>query len=176
MPMQTTNFFQKQDQRDRTENQKGQFYVIAWRVHLQGQQRFQAMACRAGGKEFYRQLQSCLAKLLCFDSFSSWPQLPFPKTYVPWHNQNCGSATMRSSAQQSSQDLIQSHEKHASSSTRITTHALVQVTFLGQSPSKRTLGDFQDVNPFQTSQYIKVHNMLVKQLEEKKESSSTQQA
>lgn len=59
---------------------------------------------------------------------------------------------MRSSTQESSQDLIQSHEKHPSSPTRITATTLGQVTFLGQRPlSKRILGDFSDFNSFQTS-------------------------
>lgn len=50
---------------------------------------------------------------------------------------------MRSSTQESSQDLIQSREKRASSPTRITAATPGQVTFLGQSLlSERILGDF----------------------------------
>lgn len=73
------------------------------------------------------------------NNFSYRPQLPFSRIYVPWHDWSCRDATMRSSTQESSRDLIQSREEHTSSPTRITATTPGQVTFLGPSPlSERT--------------------------------------
>lgn len=108
MPVQTAKFFWEQHQLQNPKLERSVWLLhgecicskdsIRWRL--------QAMACRAGDKAFCRQLQSCCAKLQRFDNFSNQPQLPFSKMYVPWHNWSCWSATMRSSTQQSSQDLI----------------------------------------------------------------------